>query len=108
MKMDISVGRKDHINVGDFSSVEPNLYITVKDVDSENAHLVYDNLSVLLSTLHTREAMTAISEMENIVDLKSVIDQWVKVLEEIDLDEEVYNAFNRVREAYSGNINLGE
>ena len=104
MKMDISVGRKDHINVGDFSSVEPNLYITVKDVPVENADMVYDNLSDLLSIMHTREAMTSISEMENLVDLKPVIKQWMKICEDIDFDTDIKTQFERVRKVYNGDI----
>jgi len=57
MKADINISKKMTINTGNYSSIQPSVSITLKDVDMENYNECMNNLSVILDTLFTVNLM---------------------------------------------------
>lgn len=64
-KVDVSITRKDVINIGDYSNVSPSVTLTVKDVDLDKVQQVYNNLSELCFTMQIEEVVKSINEMES-------------------------------------------
>lgn len=58
-KCDITISKKNHINVGDFSSVEPNVSITLKDVDLDDLPKKKEQLSELVNYMWMEQFMLA-------------------------------------------------
>jgi hypothetical protein len=51
MKCDVTIGKRFTINTGDFSSVQPNCSITLKDVDIDNVVDVHALLETVVDGL---------------------------------------------------------
>ena len=67
MKIDISISKNDRINIGDFSGVEPNIQLSVKDVDINKSEEVSNILSELCNVMYVREFINSVNEMECLV-----------------------------------------
>lgn len=97
-KIDISVTRKDHVNVGDFSNINPNVTLTLKDVDINNANKVYELLSELCFTMHTQEFIQSVNEMEDLIKINDVIKAYKNEIEKnVDLENERNKLFNELK-----------
>lgn len=59
-KCDLTVEKSMTINTGNYQSVKPGVSITLKDVDVENLEKEYENLSIAVSALLSK----------NLVDLE--------------------------------------
>lgn len=86
MKIDVSIGRKDHINVGDFSSVEPTSYLTAKDVDIEDSQDIYNCLSELLGIITASEFLKSFDEMRHLVKTNKVAEMYAEEINKCDLN----------------------
>ena len=73
MKMEMSITKKDHVNIGDFSNVNPNITLTLKDVDVEDSDEIYDLLSQLCDAYFNLEFIQSVEEMENLVNVNKHI-----------------------------------
>jgi hypothetical protein len=51
MKCDITISKKFTINTGDYSSIQPNLSITIKDVENENVIKIHPLLENIVDGL---------------------------------------------------------
>jgi|GEM_PF-4956119 hypothetical protein len=68
MKVDVTVSKKMTINSGNYSSLQPSVSITLKDVDMENyKDNVYD-LTVLVDSLFTENLIEHSEYMQVIKD----------------------------------------
>lgn len=97
-KIDVSVTRRDHVNVGDFSHVNPNVTLTLKDVDLNKADKVYELLSELCFTIHTEEFVKSANEMEDLIKMNEVIKLYKNEIEaNVDLEHERNKLFNELK-----------
>ena len=98
MKADITVGKKFTINTGDYSSIQPNLSITFKDIDDDKILEVHTLLETIVDglfhlqmkmdgkTMGTLKSMglgTFLSELEESdirLGIKEAIDEMEKYL----------------------------
>ena len=68
-KLDINVSKKMTINTGNYSSIQPSVSITAKDVPIEDIKEAYNSLNVLTSFLFIQE-VSVLSELQG--DFKSM------------------------------------
>lgn len=98
-KIDISVTRKDHVNVGDFSHINPNVTLTLKDVDLDKSQQAYKLLSELCFTMHTEEFIKSVNEMEDLIKMNDVIKLYKNEIEKnVDLENERNKIFNELKQ----------
>lgn len=67
-KCNISISRKMTINTGNFSNIQPNVLIEMKDVYVEDIEKTYKNMETIMSALF-------IEEINNLSDLQNDINK---------------------------------
>lgn len=82
MKMDVTVSSKNHINIGDFSSIEPSIQITVKDVEPHKYNQVYENVKQLVETTTALQGLSDIEEMFNMVNVREDVREYFRQIYE--------------------------
>lgn len=98
-KIDISITKKDHVNVGDFSNVNPNITLTLKDVDVNKADEVYNLLSDLCFTMFTEEFIKSVSEIEDLIKMNDVIKLYKNQIQKnVNLENERNKLFNQLKQ----------
>jgi len=65
-KLDITVGRDMTINTGNYSSIKPNVSITIKDVDGKDFQKAYEDISNLADAMFGLETLKLAEEMQTI------------------------------------------
>jgi hypothetical protein len=68
MKMDITVSKKMTINTGNYSSIQPSVSITLKDVDAKDYNEKLYNLTVLVDSAFTNNLIEHSEYMQMIKD----------------------------------------
>jgi hypothetical protein len=76
VKLDITVGKKMTINTGNYSSIQPSISITAKDVDIENHNTVKHDLEVLCNANLLNQIKEDFTLMEGfkLIGLKEIIE----------------------------------
>lgn len=98
MKMDITIGKNDRVNIGDFSGTEPNIQITLKDVDINKGEEISNVLSDLCSVIYTKEFINFINEMEYLVKVNKNVLTYRDEVEKSNINEEHKKLFDRLCE----------
>ena len=89
MKTDITIERNMTINTGNFSSIRPNVSITLKDVDILEVHEIYQKIESIVDCLFSLETATLIQKQEV---FKGSIDRNLKsIAENIENNKENIN-----------------
>lgn len=77
MKMDITVTKKDHVNLGDYSSTEPSVSLTLKDVNVDDFEQAQENLSLLTELIWIQELIAAVNEIGEMVNTRASVLSYV-------------------------------
>lgn len=96
MKMDITIGKNDRVNIGDFSGVEPNIQITLKDVDINKSEEVSNILSDLCSVLYAKEFINSVNEMECLVKINKNVLSYRDEVENSNINKEHKELFDKL------------
>ena len=78
MKIDVTISSKNHINVGDFSSIEPSVQLTVKDVDVTKYDEVYSHLKTIVETSSALQGLSDFEEIVNMVSAKEDVKEYFR------------------------------
>ena len=63
-KCDVTITKKMTINTGNYSSIQPSVSITLKDVYVEDIEKTYKNIEVITSALFFEE-ISSLSDLQN-------------------------------------------
>jgi hypothetical protein len=96
MKMDITIGKTDRVNIGDFSGVEPNIQITLKDVDINKSEEISNVLSDLCSLLYAKEFVKSVNEMECLVKVNKNVLTYRDEVENSDINKQHKELFDKL------------
>lgn len=96
MKMDITIGKTDRVNIGDFSGVEPNIQLTLKDVDINKSEEVSNILSELCSILYAKEFINSVNEMEHLVKVNKNVLSYRDEVENSYINKEHKELFDKL------------
>lgn len=82
MKCDVTLGKKFTFNTGNYSSTQPLLTITVKDVDSEDILKIHEQLDIVVDGLYHKQMDSDIKTMATVKQMG-----FEKYLQEINQEE---------------------
>lgn len=82
MKCDITLGKKFTFNTGNYSSTQPLLTITAKDVDSEDVQKIHEQLDIIVDGLYHKQMDSDIKTMGTVKQMG-----FEKYLQEINQEE---------------------
>lgn len=86
MKIDLKVKKQATINTGNYSSIQPSVHITLKDVDLDKTENTYKNLNIISTALFIKE-LYILSELQNDIKKFGIKDFFKKLqLDEIKTD----------------------
>lgn len=95
MKCDVTVSKKFTINTGDYSSIQPNVSITIKDVEDENVIDTHTLLETIVDGLFHIQMKTDGRTMGTIKNMK--FGSFLSELDEDNIMEDVKQAMDDLR-----------
>jgi hypothetical protein len=95
MKIDVTVSKKFTINTGDFSSIQPNVSLTMKDVEAENVIEAHTLLETIVDGLFHIQMKTDGRTMGTLKNMK--FGSFLSELDEDDILEGVKEAMDNLR-----------
>jgi len=95
MKIDVTVSKKFTINTGDYSSIQPNVSLTMKDVEADNVIEAHTLLETIVDGLfHIQMKMDG----RTMGTLKNMgFGSFLSELDEINILEDVKQAMDNLR-----------
>jgi hypothetical protein len=94
MKMDITVSKKMTINTGNYSSVQPSVSITLKDVDAKYYNERLYDLTVLVDSAFTNNLIEHSEYMQMIKDYG--LNKTLDAINKEEMLQEVENAIENL------------
>jgi hypothetical protein len=95
MKIDVTVSKKFTINTGDYSSIQPNLSLTIKDVEAENVIDTHALLETIVDGLFHIQMKTDGRTMGTLKNMG--FGSFLSELDENDILEGVKEAMDNLR-----------
>jgi hypothetical protein len=94
MKIDITVSKKMTINTGNYSSIQPSVSITLKDVDAKDYNEKLYDLTVLVDSAFTNNLTEHSEYMQMIKDYG--LNKTLDAINKEEMLEEVENAIKNL------------
>ena len=93
-KCDVTVNKKMTINTGNYSSVQPSVSITLKDVYIENVEDTYKNLSLITHALLMKEIVVLQMTQQEIQEIG--LKKFTKALDLEEVQKDMYEAIKNL------------
>ena len=87
MKCDISITKKLTINTGNYTSVSPQLILTLKDVDVRRISEIHKKLDIITDGLYHKQLLSDIDTMATMK--KMGLEDYLTKLDVKEIDKEV-------------------
>jgi hypothetical protein len=94
LKCNLTIGKKFTINTGNYSSIQPNVSLTINDIPVSKVEDVKKAMSVIVDSMFLEEVNGSFSDMKAIktVGVKEVM----KSISEEQMKEDVKEAINEI------------